>query len=46
MEQQIQNAVKTTTKKLVKELEENSGIKTTLESDDINEYIISIIKEK
>jgi hypothetical protein len=46
MQRQIENKVKTTTKKLFKELEENSGINTLLDSDDINEYIVSVIKEK
>jgi hypothetical protein len=46
MQRQIENKVKTTTKKLFKELEENSGVNTLVDSEDINEYIVSVIKEK
>jgi hypothetical protein len=46
MQQQIENKVKTTTKKLSKELEENSGIKASLEMKEIDEYIKLVMKEK
>ena len=46
MENEIQNRVKGITKRSAKVLEENSGIQTTLEDEDIAEYIRLVLKER
>ena len=46
MENEIQNRVKEMTRRSAKMLEENSGIKTQLESKDIEEYISLVMQEK
>jgi hypothetical protein len=46
MEDEIQTRVKRVTKKSAKTLEENSGIQVSLESDEMNDYIKLVIKEK
>ncbi|HJT49555.1 MAG TPA: hypothetical protein VJ729_15330 [Nitrososphaeraceae archaeon] len=46
MENEIQNRVKRITKASAKLLEENSGIQTKLEDEDIAEYIRLVLKER
>jgi hypothetical protein len=46
MENEIQNRVKGITKRSAKMLEENSGIQTQLESNDIEEYISLVLQER
>jgi hypothetical protein len=46
MQQQIENKVKTSTKKLYRELEENSGIEVSLKKEEIDEYIRVVLEEK
>jgi hypothetical protein len=46
MENEIQNRVKGITKRSAKVLEENSGIQTTLEDEEIAEYIRLVLKER
>ena len=46
MENEIQNRVKGITKRSAKVLEENTGIQTTLEDEDIAEYIRLVLKER
>ena len=46
MENEIQNRVKGITKRSAKVLEENSGIRTTLEDEEIAEYIRLVLKER
>jgi hypothetical protein len=46
MQQQIENKVKTTTKKLFTELEHNSGVKVLLEEQDVARYIDLVMHEK
>jgi hypothetical protein len=46
MENEIQNRVKAITKRSAKVLEENTGIQTTLEDEEIAEYIRLVLKER
>lgn len=46
MEQEIQSKVKGLTRRSAKELEEDSGIEVPMESQEIDEYIKTVIREK
>jgi hypothetical protein len=46
MENEIQNRVKGITRRSAKTLEENSGIQTKLEDEDLAEYIRLVLKER
>jgi hypothetical protein len=46
IEHDIENRIKGISKKVAKELEENSGIEVSSEIEDMQEYIRSVIKEK
>ena len=46
MEQEIQNKIKTLTKKSAEELKEQSGVEVSLPKEDIDEYIKLVISEK
>ena len=46
MEDEIQTRVKTITKRSPKTLEENSGVQVSLESEEMDDYIKLVIKEK
>ena len=46
MEHDIQTRVKTIMKRSVKTLEEDSGVQVSMESEEIDEYIMLVIKEK
>jgi len=46
MEHDIQTRVKTITKRSAKTLEEDSGVQVSMESEEIDEYIMLVIKEK
>jgi hypothetical protein len=43
---EIANRVKVFTKRSTKLLEENTGIQTQLEDDDVNEYIRAVVEER
>ena len=46
MEQEVQKRVETVTKSFVDKMEKDTGIPTSLNEDDIRQYIQAVIKEK